>query len=374
MRLALAEMRRSRGRFVAITAAVALIAFLVLVLSALADGLYFGASGAIRTGHADLYVFSRYARKDLTRSTLPESDGATLARVAGVAQVGELGSLQGTGTAAKKLLDIALFGFTPGGPGGPQRAAAGRLPRPDETGVAAADGTLKAKGLRIGDHITMSGTSVPITIVGFTSDSRYELQPTLWTTISTWQVVRSQARPELAGEERVVQAFAVRLAPGAPAGPTAASIDAALGGSTQTITAGAAVLALPGLKQQRSTFNQIVYTTFAVAAIVIALFFALVTLEKRTQLAVLKALGASARDLATGIVAQAIVVSAAGVVFGIALSRLVALVIPASIPVTFRAATAADVAGAVLVTGVLGAAVSFRRVTRIDPASALGGD
>ena len=44
MRLALAEMRRRRGRWASIVGAVGFIVFLVLVLAALADGLFIGSA------------------------------------------------------------------------------------------------------------------------------------------------------------------------------------------------------------------------------------------------------------------------------------------------------------------------------------------
>ena len=128
------------------------------------------------------------------------------------------------------------------------------------------------------------------------------------------------------------------------------------------------------MKQQRSTFNQIIYTTFVVAAIVIALFFALITLEKRTQLAILKAVGASSRYLATGIVVQSLLISVIGgghrhrACRGVAATRCRRRSRSRSEPP--RRIT---VAVGTVVTGALGAAFSFRRVTRIDPASALGG-
>ncbi len=374
MRLAVAEMRRNRGRFAAIVAALVLIILLVLVLDALADGLYYGATGAIRTSGADLYVFSVDGRRQLPRSSLAASSAASIGAVPGVASVGPVGILQGTGRGPRGVIDLALVGYTPGRPGGPARATSGRLPRPGESRAAAADRSLKAKGVRIGDSVTFSGSADGLTIVGFTSDSRYELQPTLWTTIETWRAVRNEARPEFQGRQGDVQAFAVKLAKGAQPATTAAAINAAFDRRTETITRGTAVLSLPGVKQQRSTFNQIISTTFVVAAVVIALFFALITLEKRTQLAILKAIGAPSRYLATGILAQSLIISLASLATGLLLSRLVAAVLPSSVPVTFRAATAVNIATATIVTGTIGAAFSFHRVTRIDPASALGAD
>ncbi len=47
--LAIREIQRGKGRFASIVAALSLIVFLVLVLGALADGLFFGATGAVRS-------------------------------------------------------------------------------------------------------------------------------------------------------------------------------------------------------------------------------------------------------------------------------------------------------------------------------------
>ena len=377
MRLAWAEIRRTRGRFAAMAATLTLLVFLVLVLSALADGLYYGATGALRSSRADLYTFSADSRQQFARSSLPAADAATIASVPGVAAVGRVGTLLAAGRCSGcrqgGLIDLALFGYVPGLPGGPDRAIEGRIPRPVEPGVAAADISLRENGVRIGDRITVAGTTLALRIVGFTSDSRYELQPTLWTTIATWRKVQAQARPELAGTGDTVQAFAGRLEKGASPSATAAAIDAVLGASSATVDRQTAVLSLPGVREQRSSLDQIIYATLAVAGIVTALFFALITLEKRTQLALLKAIGASNRYLGASVIVQSAILCAMGIGLGVAVTRLVALVVPASVPLTFTAASTATTAVGTFAMGTLGASLSFRRVSRIDPATALGG-
>ena len=55
MMLAFAEIRRARGRFISIIGALALITFLVLTLSALSDGLFYGSTGAYRSSNANGY-------------------------------------------------------------------------------------------------------------------------------------------------------------------------------------------------------------------------------------------------------------------------------------------------------------------------------
>src|SRR3712207_7770372 len=54
---------------------------------------------------------------------------------------------------------------------------------------------------------------------------------------------------------------------------------------SETLTTQAAILAIPGVQQQRQVFNAIIVTTFLVAVMVVTLFFVLLTLEKREQLA-----------------------------------------------------------------------------------------
>ena len=114
--------------------------------------------------------------------------------------------------------------------------------------------------------------------------------------------------------------------------------------------------------------------SFVVVGIVIALFFALITLEKRGQLAILKAIGSSNWLLLRGVLVQALIATVAGYVLGFALSRLLALVLPPAVPVEFLAGTARTLFFATIVMGAVGAVLSFRRIIRIDPASALGGE
>ena len=75
-----------------------------------------------------------------------------------------------------------------------------------------------------------------------------------------------------------------------------------------------AIDALPAASQQKTTLDGIVYTTSPVAAIVVGLFFALLTLEKRSEYAVLKAIGMSNLILVGAIFVQAVVSSVAGAV------------------------------------------------------------
>ena len=365
MMLAFAEIRRTRGRFLSIIGALSLITFLVLTLTALSDGLFYGSTGAYRSSNAQAYAFSTDAEGSLIRSRVPVSDVAAYQNVEGVTQASGIGVLLASGTGPEGELDLAVFGVEPEGAGVPTTLDQGRMPTPGEDGAAAVDQTVADRGAGIGSTITVGDRSV--SVVGITKDSSYQLQPTIWTTIPTWRAMQASVRPETRGFPPSLSAVALELSPGTDPNSIAPVTD------TTVLSTADAALAIPGVKEQRSTLNSIIYTTLLVAAIVVALFFALIVLEKRELFAALKALGTSTGRLGTTVLTQALVASVVGVIIGVAIARLLGLALPAEIPTLFRLDSLIQVSVFTVVASVLGALFSLRRIARIDPATALGG-
>lgn len=373
MQLALAEIRRRRGRWASITGAVAFIVFLVLVLAALSDGIFIGTTGALGSSDADALVYSADGRRSLVRSELPIADLPALAGIEGVADAGALGVLLATAATDGEAFDIAVMGHLPGRVGEPTTLEDGRRPAANESFVGLADVSLRDEGIDLGSEILLTGSMQPVEVIGFVTDARYLLAGTLWVTLGTWESLRLEIRPETIGRGSVAQAFPFAVADGASVATVMAAVDAAFG-NTETVTTDAAMLSLPGVAQQASTFTAIIVVSFVVVGLVIGLFFALVTLEKREQLAILKAIGSSNYLLLRGILVQALIATVAGYVLGFGLSRLLALILPPAVPVDFLAGTARTLFLATIAMGAIGATLSFRRIIRIDPASALGGE
>jgi putative ABC transport system permease protein len=132
------------------------------------------------------------------------------------------------------------------------------------------------------------------------------------------------------------------------------------------------VNSLPGITQQRSTFNAIIGTTFVVAGLVVALFFVLITLERMGMYAVFKAIGASSGQIVSQVVVQAVVVAALSFVLGALLALAVGGMIPPQVPLQLTVGRAIEVVLGLIVMATLGSALSLRRVVRIDPATAIG--
>ncbi len=367
MNLAIAEFRRAKGRFASITGALSLIVFLVLVLGALSDGLFFGGTGAIRSSTAQAYAFSADAQGSLIRSRLPLSAESELEAQDGVVQATAIGALITSTSSVPDGADVVVMGFElePEPAGVPGTVLEGALPSPERPDGVAVDSTLADQGLGVGSSLTVGGVSVPV--VGIVDDAGYQGLPTAWLALDTYDQMRAAVRPESAGLEPTAAVFGLGLAEGVSAEQVSPPPGMSIESNTDTY------LSIPGIQEQRSSLNAIIYASLAVAGLVVALFFALVVLEKRELFAALKALGASTARLGSGVVLQALGATITAVIVGAGAAWVVGQVLPTDIPFLFRTQTLAVSAVLTVTAGVVGALLSLRRISRIDPATALGG-
>ncbi|MFW2240893.1 ABC transporter permease [Rhodococcus opacus] len=365
MKVALLELRRRPWRFAPAVVALVLLTALLLTLGGLLDGLYDGFTGALRAQPGALVTYAADAKLSVLRSRIDAATTAQVERVPGVEQVGGLGTVllgakvPGQSTEAS----VALFGY--------QRAPRGVPAPPEAIGQVYADTSLTAYGVKTGDTLLLGPKRYPVSVVGWVSDTNFVLQGGLWGTVDTWREALGSARPDQVLAPGTYQVLTVSTTAGADPTRVAAAIDAATGAKTQTVTRSFAVDSLPGIKQQRSTFNAIIDTTFFVAALVVALFFVLLTIERLGMYAVFKAIGASSGQLFGQVVLQAVVITVVSFVLGALLALAVASVIPPQVPLQLSAGRAIEVVVGLVVMSTLGSAISLRRVVRIDPATAI---
>lgn len=367
MRLALRELRRQPGRFAVAGVILTLVAVLLMFLGGLLDGLVRASTGAYEAQDADVVVYDANAEDSLLRSRIPGELRAAVEGVEGVTAVGGLGVAQLGArlpdAGPRDLLDVAVFGYEVPPAGVPGEAA---------PGTAVADEVLRDEGVTEGVVLAVGPARTPVTVVGFVEGTAYSGQGSLWTDPATWRVVLAENRPDARVADDTFQALVVR-GDGDPA-ELARRIDAATGGATRTLTKAAAVDALPGVADQRNTFNQIIGVTLLVAVLVVALFFALLTVERGELYGVLKAVGARSSTLFAGTVVQALVLTAVAAATGAALAVAADVAVPAgSLPFVATPGRLASSAALLAGAAVLGSAASLRRILRIDPAAAIGG-
>ena len=359
MRIALKELLRQPGRFAPVGGALTLLVVLLAVLGGFLDGLELVQTGAYRAHEGTVIVFGDDAERQLQRSRVSAEEAEAFADTPGVDDVGTLsqvatvaGPPDGT---TDDLLDVALFGYDLG---------TDDLPAPPGGTTAVVDAQLAEQlDLAEGDTVEIGPTAVAVT-VGPIVDDLTQGSPTVWLASDAWREVAADAAPNALPPEGVSQALVLDtdLAPA----------EVADLGPGDPVTPAEAIEALDVVQQQSSTFQGIISVTFAVTLLVVALFFALITLERVGLYAVLKAIGARSSDLILGLSAQAVAISAVALVLGIGASLAFAAALPPELPVRLVPARLAAIAAGTVVTALVGSLLTLRRILAVDPAEAIG--
>ena len=232
------------------------------------------------------------------------------------------------------------------------------------------DRSLEDDGVEVGQTLGFGPARIPVEVAGFVDDTTFNLQAAVWMDPTTWNGVVRANVPAATLAPGSSQALLVTSTNGSEP-TTAAAIEQEVEGVTaltnRTRSSGSPACTTSG----RS--SAIITVTFVVAGLVVALFFALLTLERVGLFGVLKAIGSSSRTLAAGLSLQAVLIALGAFVVGGLISLGLAAIIPAAIPLDLEIRRAVITVLGLIVTALIGSAISFRRVVHIDPATAVGG-
>ena len=353
MFVALRDLRFARGRFVLIGAVVALITVLVGFLSGLTGGLATQNISAVLALPADRVVFSAPLAGDtsvsFSDSTITEQQATAWAAIHGVASAEPVGISQTRGEANGTRAAIAVFGVQAGFDA-TSPTIDGRL------GLSAS----AAKALRAtdGDDVTIAGTSYTVETIG--GDSWYSHTPVVQMTLHDWHAYSaSTGNPDT---------YATVLA--VTGSPNWDAADAANATSSKTVLG--SLTALSAFRSEIGSLLLMVAMLFGISGLVIGAFFTVWTMQRKSDIAVLKALGASTGSLIRDALGQALVVLLLGIGVGLGLVTLFGALAGTALPFLLSPLTTA-VPGLIMVAlGLSGAAFALRSVTSADPLTALG--
>ena len=376
--LALKEVWRNWRRFLLFSLVIALITTLVLFIAALAGGLATANRQFFDQLDADLLLYQENVDLQVASSRLGVSRLKEVRRVDGVAAVGPISFSAATIVFAdgQDTIDVLLIGVEPGQPGDPALLAGPGL-RDRRSNEVILDEALAAKaGIGLGEAIsikTIQGTEeeyFDLKVVGLTTERQYLFQPVIIVPMDTWDKIRSQAAGAGSGEV-IANVFAVKLAASQPIDQFAYRLTLSVDG-IETADKKAAILAIPGYTAQQSTLNTQQGFTLLIGVLVVGGFFQIQTLQKVPQIGMLKAIGSSNGMVGGAVLLQIMVVTVIGVSIGGLGTLLLALGLPAGIPILFSGPAVAGAITALLLIGPVGGLVSIRLAQKIDPLTAIG--
>jgi putative ABC transport system permease protein len=365
MMLAIEELLHRRGQFALITLIVTMIAYLVVMMGALGAGLLDLAGSAVKNLDADVLVFRAKANLSLQQSELSQSAVDSVKSAAGVEEVGRLGYLSVQPIVKPEDGPAAFIGIEPGTISAP-KVRSGRSLEPGERGVVLADKRyLDRRGADIGDTVQVitRGKTTDLTIVGSVDEGSFFFQAPLWATIDDWRALKY-------GEGSTDTPVATLLMVDG-SGDIRKSLPEDVG-EIQVATPNQVFESIPGVSAQRSTANSIQGFGLVIGALVIGVFFYVLTLQKVGQIGVLKALGASSWFIFRQLMVQVLIVTVVGLALAVPAAVLTLRILPGTVPLLLERNGIVLSMALIMVTAVVGVAFSGRKIASVDALIALG--
>ncbi|WP_435122170.1 ABC transporter permease [Micromonospora tulbaghiae] len=292
-----------------------------------------------------------------SNSTVSEKQWQVWAGAPGVAGAEPLGITTTRATAGDRSAGVSAFGVRPG-----SRLAPGS-DRIDGRSAVLSTRAADDLGVRAGDSVTLAGQQ--LTVAAVRGDASFSHTPVVWTSLDAWQRI---APPAGTGDGRPT---ATVVALTTTSGADLAATDRQAG--TRTVSVDDSLSAIGSYTSENGSLQLMRGFLFAISALVIGAFFTVWTIQRSGDVAVLKALGAPTAGLLKDALGQAVVLLTGGTLLGTGIAAaLGALVAGSAVPFLLTPATVVLPAAVIVVLGVLGAALSIRRITSVDPLTALG--
>lgn len=349
MFLAWNEIRRNKLKFGLIIGVLTMISYLLFLLSGLANGLINMNKEGIDKWQADAIVLNKDANQTVQQSVFNKKDIENkYKKQATLKQTGEIVSN------GHQKDNVLVFGVEKSSFLVPSLIEGHKATKDNEV---LADETLKNKGFKIGDTLSLSQSDEKLHIVGFTESAKYNASPVIFTNDATI----AKINPRLTGDK--INAVVVR---------DTNWKDKKLNQELEAVSINDFIENLPGYKPQNLTLNFMISFLFVISATVIGIFLYVMTLQKTSLFGILKAQGFTNGYLANVVISQTLILALFGTAFGLLLTGVTGAFLPDAVPVKFDVLTLLVFAIVLMIVSVLGSLFSILTNRKIDPLKAIG--
>lgn len=382
MFIAFRDLVYAKGRFALMGLVVALVAYLMTFLSGLSGGLISNNVSGLVASPATHYAFQYDDRPTFRSSLVDRSMWEGWQSRPGVKRSEPLGHTTFNGRNQRnEPLEFVLWGVRPGSFLDVPLESGARLGT-RENGVLISR-LLADRGVSIGDTITLDRVLTELEVIGIIADERnYEHQPIVFAPLPKWQEATygppggappGEKLPDVVFDFASV--VALELDPGMTPEQVAA-VDSELGTTTLTLEESFQT----SLAYQVEVFTVAAIQGFLVvtSAVLLGAFFLIWTIQRTAEIGLVKALGASNGYLLRDSLGQAMLLLTGGLIVGVSLALATGVVFKATAeagtPFHFEPVTVIVSSLLLMGAGLIGGAVSIRRITSVEPLIALGRD
>ncbi|MEJ7541992.1 ABC transporter permease [Staphylococcus intermedius] len=349
MFLAWNEIKRNKLKFSLIIGVLILISYLLFLLSGLAKGLINMNTEGINRWHADAIVLNKDANQTVQQSSFDTS--LVKGKFDKQATLKQTGVIVSNG----KIEENALLYGTQKDAFIVPKLTEGRTFKANHEVIA--DGTLKEKGFKLGDTLSLSQSDESLKIVGFTESAKYNASPVLFGNDQTIEKVNP-----LLTEDKT-NAVVVKDSDWQ---------NQKLDDSLEAVDIDTFIENLPGYQAQNLTLNFMISFLFIISATVIGVFLYVITLQKTQLFGVLKAQGFTNGDLVKVVLSQTFILALIGTVIGLILTLITGNFLPSAVPIQFDILTLMIFGIVLILVSLLGSLFSIVTIRKIDPLKAIG--
>ena len=364
----------AKGRFLMMGTVVALVSFLVIVLSGMSSGLVKANISGLMALPAT-HISFEWTDHPSYRNTMVErymwegwqqADGVKIAEPLGH-------TVFNARTESGKPIEIALWGLVPDSIVEPTVSDGQQLGGVENGVIISRD--LLDDGVKIGDVIILDRVLTELVVIGIVNESRnIGHLPIIYAPLRKWQESTygppggpppGEQLPDIVFD--FVSVVMLQLEDGVD--------TAALDDEHETITMNREeyYAASTGFTSEVRSVQMIQTLLFIISAVVIGAFFSIWTIQRTKEIGLVKALGASNGYVLRDALGQAFLLIAAGILVGTAFALVFKQrVANTELPFMLEVDTLTGAMIALMIAGLVGAVMAVKRITQIDPIIALG--
>ncbi|MBI5974304.1 ABC transporter permease [Staphylococcus canis] len=351
MKIALSELKFYKFKYLLITFIVVLLASMVLFITGLAQGLARENIALLDEFKSEQYVIQKGVDQQLEKSNIEPSQQKEIEKIVDTAplQVG-IATAEFSGQNEDMMFATIPKEEQP-------KLSEGHLATKDNE--VTLNSKLKGEGLKIGDELSIKDQDTKVKVVGFFEDAMYSHTNVAMVNQETLnQITENHAATSLYFLNGVQKKEIQQLN----------NIDGVEVVSKKDLTD-----AIPSYQAEQAPLTMMIVSLFVITAIVLTAFFYVMTIQKTSEIGILKAIGIKTSHLLVALMAQILFVTMLGVLIALGLIAILTMALPVTMPFHITAQLMLLVVVIFIIVAVLGALLSLVRVFKIDPIEAIGG-
>lgn len=357
MSYTLKELLFFKKKYFLVESLVVLMIFMVMFLSGLTNGLRRFVSAGIENMPATHFILAEEAEGLIPFSHFSEEQ-LTAIKDEGFKGMEELAiqRSQVTTTDDEKV-DVTYFVLEDDSAFAPEISEGKAVTKENEIVL---DQRFQADDVKIGDVILDKNDKTELTVVGFTKGAMYGHTGIGYISQKTYGNLMTVDNPKFVWSP---QAFATS--------DTAASdldVD-----KVEVWKKAALIEKIPGYAAEQGTLSMITWVLVVASAAILAVFFYIISLDKRQQFGVLKALGMGMGTLAGQQLFQVFILALFGVLIGDALTLGLASILPVKMPFYLNLSDMGMLSVTFMAVTVVASLLSVSRIAKIDPIDIING-